>query len=166
MPSRRAALDLPHAAPYDITLTPKRRHRYGKAEQNSHVRLCKPFMRLRKPVMHKPCVEVNRLANPSESLVQVYGFSTIFRIPPRRTAVLHGWDGPYSGLNMRRLGSSHLEAMGALPPRSCSLPFPQFHDSMQLHPVVLQKPSFSWETSLQLRGSSPFRKAFLSRALD
>jgi len=43
MPSRRAALDLGHAAPYDITLTPKRRHRYGKAAQNSHVRLCKPF---------------------------------------------------------------------------------------------------------------------------
>jgi len=59
-------------------------------------------MQLRKPVMHKPCVEVNRLANPSECLVQVYGFSTIFRIPPRRTAVLHGWDRPYSGLNMRR----------------------------------------------------------------
>lgn len=70
-------------------------------------------MRLRKPVMHKPCVEVNQLANPSESLVQVYGFSSIFRIPPRRAAVLHGWDRPYSWLNMRRLGSSHLEAMGA-----------------------------------------------------
>jgi len=113
--------------------------------------------------MHQPCVEVNRLANPSESLVQVYGFSTIFRIPPRRTAVLHGWDGPYSGLNMRWLGSSHLEAMGALLPRSCSLPFPQFHDSMQLSSRCLaetqlllgNKAATAWLFSLQESLSIP-----------
>src|ERR1700722_16964951 len=119
------------------------------------------------PSCTKPCVEVNRLAIPSEFLFRVYGFSTIFSIPPPRTKYgAHGWDRPYNWLNMRRLSSSHLEAMCALPPSSVSLPFPQFHDSVRLHPVVLQKPSFSWETSPQLRGSSPFKKAFLSRVLD
>ena len=86
--------------------------------------------------------------------------------PHARLRKLDGWDRPYGRLNMRRLGSSHLETMCALPPSSSSLPFPQFHDSVQLHPIALQKPSFSQEPSLQLCDSSPFRKTFLSRVLD